>query len=217
MSKVPPPSPVKRRSRGRPSGCDALGADALLRTARRTFALRGFEATSVREIARQAGVDAALIAHHFGSKEALWRAVVDQIATQIDSLLTLAAELRADASLRPRQRLDRALLHFIDRVFEDPDIGMFFSTTATEEGARLDFLVERLVRPFNAQILPLFEDAMDSGELARSDPALLFSLLTQGISKTVSYGHVLRAVSPLPDDPERFKTELRKVVFNLLD
>lgn len=215
MSKTPRSVGTARR-RGRPSAECAQGADNLLRTARRIFALRGYEATSVREIARQAEVDPALIAHHFGSKEALWLAVVEQIKQLLDPMLETAAALRADASLSPRARVEGCLLAFIDRVFDQPDIGIFFSTAATEEGERLNVLVDTMVRPFHDVCLPLFSDAMDAGELRRCDPALLFSLLMQGISKTVAYAHVLRAVSTLPDEPERFKRELTDVALHLL-
>ncbi|MBB3291778.1 TetR/AcrR family transcriptional regulator [Mitsuaria sp. TWR114] len=215
MNKTPRTVGAPRR-RGRPSADCARGADELLRVARRTFALRGYEATSVREIARQAEVDPALIAHHFGSKEALWLAVVEQIRELLEPMLETTAALRADASLGPRQRVEHCLLAFIDRVFEHPDIGIFFSTAATEEGERLNVLVDVMVRPFHAVCLPLFSDAMDAGELRRCDPALLFSVLMQGISKTVAYAHVLRAVSPLPDDPGRFKRELTDVALHLL-
>ncbi len=215
MSKTPT-SVRAPRGRGRPSADCAQGADTLLRTARRCFALRGFEATSVREIARRAEVDPALIAHHFGSKEALWLAVVEQIARQVQPMFDTAAALRRDPALSPRQRVEQGLMHFSDRVFEDPDIGMFFSTAATEEGERLNALVEHLVRPFHDVFVPLLDDAMASGEVAPSDPHLLFTLLTQGISKTVAYSHVLRAVSPLPDDPVRFKRQLLGTVFRLL-
>jgi len=215
MSKTPRSVGTARR-RGRPSAECAQGADNLLRTARRIFALRGYEATSVREIARQAEVDPALIAHHFGSKEALWLAVVEQIKQLLDPMLETAAALRADATLSPRARVEGCLLAFIDRVFDQPDIGIFFSTAATEEGERLNVLVDTMVRPFHDVCLPLFSDAMDAGELRRCDPALLFSLLMQGISKTVAYAHVLRAVSTLPDEPERFKLELTDVALHLL-
>ncbi len=210
------PSTRSVRSRGRPCSQAVQGADALLRTARGIFARRGYDAASVRDIARQTGVDAALIAHHFGSKEALWRAVVEHIAITIDPLLVLAADLRRRTDLSPRQRVEQALLSFMDRVFEDPDIGMFFSTAATEEGERLNLLVDRMVKPFHAVFLPLMEDAMAAGEVRPCDPALMFSMLTHGISKTVAYAHVMRTVSPLPDDPAKFKAELQKVVWTLL-
>ncbi len=91
----------RKRSRGRPT-CDcAHGADALLLNARRIFAQRGFYASSVRQIAEASGVDAALISHHFGSKEALWIAVVDQIATLTQSLIEQTHLLR-QSEMAPR-------------------------------------------------------------------------------------------------------------------
>ena len=122
----------EKRSRGRPACSAIAGSDALLKSARRAFAKRGFESTSVREIARDSGVDPALISHHFGSKEALWIAVVEQIAQHAAPMIDATGKLRT-ADLTKRQRVERALAIFIDKVFSDPDIGMFFSTTATEQ------------------------------------------------------------------------------------
>ncbi|MFP3616715.1 helix-turn-helix domain-containing protein, partial [Paraburkholderia sp. SIMBA_050] len=80
MAEVTECAPSKRRTRGRPLADASVGPDVILRAARRTFAKRGYDATSVREVARELGIDAALIAHHFGTKETLWLAVVEQIA-----------------------------------------------------------------------------------------------------------------------------------------
>src|SRR5690348_15332512 len=61
---------------------DDLTARARIRdTALRLFAERGIQATSVRDIARAAGVSPGLLRHHFGSKEAL-RDACDAYALQ---------------------------------------------------------------------------------------------------------------------------------------
>jgi TetR/AcrR family transcriptional regulator len=188
----------EKRSRGRPACSEIAGSDALLKSARQAFAKRGFDATSVREIARDSGVDPALISHHFGSKEALW------IATLRTSDLSL------------RQRVERALAIFIDKVFRDPDIGMFFSTAATEQGERLDVLVERLLRPFHDVFFALLADAIDAGELKPNDPEVLFALLTNGISKTVSYSHVMSIFSKLPQQQAKFKRTVLATALSML-
>jgi AcrR family transcriptional regulator len=46
--------------------------DAILAAARRRFATRGYDATSVRTIATDAQVDPALVIHYFGTKEELF-------------------------------------------------------------------------------------------------------------------------------------------------
>ena len=50
---------------------------AILQAARRRFASEPFEQVGLREVAADAGVDAALIARYFGSKEDLFHAVVN--------------------------------------------------------------------------------------------------------------------------------------------
>jgi AcrR family transcriptional regulator len=50
--------------------------DSILDAARRLFADKGFDATTVRAIAADAGVDPAMIHHFFGTKEELFRATL---------------------------------------------------------------------------------------------------------------------------------------------
>jgi AcrR family transcriptional regulator len=63
-----------RRGR-RPGRADTRGE--ILDAARSLFAERGFERTSIRAIARRAGVDSALVHHYFGSKESVFLAAVE--------------------------------------------------------------------------------------------------------------------------------------------
>jgi len=209
------PAAKEKRSRGRPACSAIAGSDSLLKSARQAFAKRGFEATSVREIARDSGVDPALISHHFGSKEALWIAVVEQIAQHAVPMIEATGKLRT-AGLTNRQRVERALAIFIDKVFSDPDIGIFLSTAATEQGERLDVLIERLLRPYHEVFVPLLADAINSGELPPNDPEVLFAMLTNGVSKTVSYSHVLSVFSPLPKNPAKFKRAVLATALSML-
>jgi len=194
-----------RRTRGRPTCSDAGGADALLRSARSAFAKSGYEATSVREIARASGLDPALIGHHFGSKEALWVAVVELIAKEAAAMTEKTAALRTISETGPRARVEAALSILIDQVFATPDVGMFFSTAATETGERLDVLIDRIVRPYHDAFVPLLVDAIDAGEVPQQDPEIMFMVLTNGISKTVAYSHVLSPFSSLSRRPKAFK------------
>jgi AcrR family transcriptional regulator len=51
--------------------------EALVRAARRRFAERGYDKTTVRAVAADAGVDPGLVTHFFGTKDALFRAAMD--------------------------------------------------------------------------------------------------------------------------------------------
>ena len=70
--------PAAPRRRGRPPAAEPAGTRArILDAAREEFAARGYEKTSVRGIARSAGVDSALVHHYFGTKERVFEAAVE--------------------------------------------------------------------------------------------------------------------------------------------
>jgi AcrR family transcriptional regulator len=62
--------------RGRRPG-ESGTRQAIAEAARRLFGERGYERTTLRAIAAEAGVDAALVAHFFGSKQQLYVTVVE--------------------------------------------------------------------------------------------------------------------------------------------
>ena len=64
--------------------------EQLLDIGRRLFAERGFEGTSIEEIAAKAGVSKPVVYEHFGGKEGLYAVVVDR---EVDRLLGMATGL----------------------------------------------------------------------------------------------------------------------------
>lgn len=72
---TPESKPAARPRGRRPSGTDARAA--ILEAARAQFAARGYDATSLRAIARQAEVDPALVHHYFDGKSELFAATLD--------------------------------------------------------------------------------------------------------------------------------------------
>jgi AcrR family transcriptional regulator len=83
---VRPPLPDERASRGTRAAIRAAAA--------RSFAHQGYHRTRLREIADDVGIQKASIFHHFASKEALYRAVVEDGRGQTEAIIrrALAAE-----------------------------------------------------------------------------------------------------------------------------
>lgn len=67
---------MSTRGRGRRTGDSGTRA-GILAAARESFTARGYDATTVRAVARQAGVDPALIHYFFGTKDALFAASLE--------------------------------------------------------------------------------------------------------------------------------------------
>jgi AcrR family transcriptional regulator len=85
----------------------------LLDIGRKLFAERGFEGTSIEEIASQAGVSKPVVYEHFGGKEGLYAVVVDR---EVDRLLTTVTGLLIEAD-HSREKFELAavgLLRYIE-------------------------------------------------------------------------------------------------------
>lgn len=77
-----PHDPAERpKRRGRPARtAETTGPGArerILEAARTEFAERGYDKTSIRGIAKKAGVDAALVHHYFGTKDEVFAAAIE--------------------------------------------------------------------------------------------------------------------------------------------
>lgn len=105
------------RRRGRPSRTDSADApaarDSILAAAREEFAERGYEKTSVRGIAKAAGVDPALVHHYFGTKEGVFEASIEVAAGPL---------LNAPGSIAegPLDGVGERLARFFFGVWENP-------------------------------------------------------------------------------------------------
>src|SRR5688572_23475142 len=76
---------VKLRKRGRPPGQTPQGAaarDRLYATAMQLIAGRGYEATTLRDIAKDAGVSVGLLYRYFPSKQAVVIALYDELSSE---------------------------------------------------------------------------------------------------------------------------------------
>jgi AcrR family transcriptional regulator len=84
----------------------------LLDIGRRLFAERGFEGTSIEEIAAQAGVSKPVVYEHFGGKEGLYAVVVDR---EVERLTAVTMMLFEGPHTKPRfEAAAVSLLRYIE-------------------------------------------------------------------------------------------------------
>ncbi|HEX3815655.1 MAG TPA: TetR/AcrR family transcriptional regulator [Mycobacteriales bacterium] len=88
----------------------------LLDVGRTLFAERGFEATSIEEIASRAGVSKPVVYEHFGGKEGLYAVVVDREMQQLLDRFTESL-----SSGHPRELLEQAALTFLSYIEDETD------------------------------------------------------------------------------------------------
>ena len=132
---------VKPRKRGRPPGQTAQGAaarDRLYATAMRLIAARGYQATTLRDIAKEARVSVGLLYRYFPSKQAVVIALYDELSNEYAHqaeempsgkwrdrfIFALKTSLHV---LEPHQLALRALTPVL---VGDPEEGIFAASTA---------------------------------------------------------------------------------------
>jgi AcrR family transcriptional regulator len=90
--------------------------EQLLDVGRTLFAQKGFEATSIEEIAARAGVSKPVVYEHFGGKEGLYAVVVDREMSDLLGRLTAAL-----SGGHPRILVERAALALLTYIEEETD------------------------------------------------------------------------------------------------
>jgi AcrR family transcriptional regulator len=91
--------------------------EAILGAARAQFAQRGYAATTVRSVAAGAGVNPALVHHHFGRKEELFLAALALPVNPAEVIGQLLAE-------GPREEFGDRLARYFVGAWRDPVIGL---------------------------------------------------------------------------------------------
>ncbi|MFF3730265.1 TetR family transcriptional regulator [Streptomyces sp. NPDC002476] len=103
------PASTRRARRVRMTGKERR--EQLLDIGRTLFADKGFEGTSVEEIAARAGVSKPVVYEHFGGKEGLYAVVVDREMRRLLDMVTGAL-----TAGHPRELLEQAAFALLDYI-----------------------------------------------------------------------------------------------------
>jgi len=88
----------------------------LVQVGRAVFAEKGYEGTSVEEIAERAKISKPIVYEHFGGKEGLYAVIVDREMEYVIEQISTAIDAES-----PREMIEGAALAFMRYVEERPD------------------------------------------------------------------------------------------------
>ena len=150
--------------------------ERILAAALDLFSERGFDGASTREIAARAGVTQPLLNYHFSAKDELWRAAVDGLFGALTrALAERAAGLRGVDEPAAARLLVREFVTFSAR---HPQLHRIITQESKGDGPRLDWLVERHVRPLYEAATAQFARLAEQGHVPPIPPAHLYYILT---------------------------------------
>ncbi|MEQ8797947.1 MAG: TetR family transcriptional regulator [Salinisphaeraceae bacterium] len=188
------------------------GVEKIRRAAADLFGERGFDAVSIAHIAERAGSSKANIFHHFGSKEALYFAVLREAVDRSTDHFRDAMR----AELDPSQRVERAIRGSLTVLFEDPERSRLIFREIMESGpCRAEALANEVFGDDFIALTRLFADVQAGDEAGQGmSPSFLAHVL---LSSNVMLFHCHQVLRHLPgggyaDEQERYITMLRDVL-----
>jgi TetR/AcrR family transcriptional regulator len=144
----------------------------ILEAARGEFAQRGFPAARLQDIAERAGIKHPTLLYHFGTKERLYAAVIEQAMEDWAAMTSLAVARAPGGFARVAALVDAGLEFFASHH----DFVVIWRREAIEGGGRLQQAIVEHMRPFSDRAVVFLRGEVEAGRLREHDPIELIQL-----------------------------------------
>src|SRR3954470_7009002 len=188
----------------------------ILEAARGEFARHGFPAARLQDIAERAGLTHPTLLYHFGSKERLYAAVIEQAMEDWAAVTSVAVGRAPRGFARVAALIDAGLEFFASHH----DFVVIWRREAIEGGGRLEQAIAEHMRPFFDRAVVYLRAEVAGGRLRAHDPIELMQLV-YGAVMTYFSGAGFRA-RLVEEDPlaaparERFRGALTAMLQDAL-
>lgn len=130
----------------------------IIETSERLFAQKGFDATSVRDIAEEAGINVAMISYYFGSKEKLMEAIFE---AKIGKVQMRVEALLKDESLLPFEKIYTLIDEHIERVMHSQ---YFYRIMISEQLTNINPAILQKVKQLKVRNAELISELIREGQ-----------------------------------------------------
>ena len=147
------------------------------------FADKGFEGTSIRDLAQVAGVNVAMVNYYFGSKEKLVEAILEKKSSYMKDRIE---ELEANTNLSELDKIDALIEDYVNRILNGASFHKFLykELMDTKRDVIHTFLnnsFARNTRNFSA----IIQKGIDKKVFREVDPILTVTSIIGSISQVV--------------------------------
>ncbi len=188
----------------------------IMEAAEELFAEKGFDGTSVRDVAKEAGVNLAMISYYFGSKEKLMESLFKYRGAFIKLQLESMIENKELSSL---EKVYALIDNYIERIIKQQ---CFHKIMAREQMVDLKGTTTRLIyelkRTNQELVKKLIQEGQKKGDFKKNiDVPLMMATLVGTTSHLVTAQHYYRKLNNLESlSDEEFKKHIKKKLSNHL-
>lgn len=164
------------------------------------IAEKGYSATSVRDIAQQAGVNVAMISYYFGSKEKLLEAL---FVHRISSGRVLLQSLLENTALDPHQKIEVLVNSYVDKWFGNrPFFQIMSREPAIKEIKEISAIVNATKLRNHRIVARLIEQGQQSGHFRENiDVALLMQTIMGTLMSVFNSIDFLKTIYQVEQQP----------------
>ena len=130
----------------------------ILESAEKLFAVKGFEASTVRDIAEEAGVNLAMISYYFGSKEKMMESLFQE---RMSNTKLKVQQLLSNEHISPFGKVEIMLDDYIKKVLENQS---FYKILLFEQVMKKNPEIIRMLKELKMGYASLFSDLIKEGQ-----------------------------------------------------
>jgi AcrR family transcriptional regulator len=180
--------------------------EGIVMAALKLFAKHGFASASIAEIAEAAGITKGAIYWHFDSKDALFKAILDQIRHVWQNLIRNPLEAESDPLLKIELLFDQYAL-FLKR---EPEVCLFLQRVLLEPEGEYAKQVARVFDRTQIFVARILEDAKRAGKFdSQLDSAVVARTILISLTGVTAHCHANRSLSV-----EAVVTELKQQIIS---
>lgn len=182
----------------------------IMETAEMLFAEKGFNGTSVRDIAENAHVNLAMISYYFGSKEKLMEALFEYrskfFKLQLESMIE-------NKTLTPIQKVENLIDQYIGKLMSQHGFHrVMVREQMTNKNGPISEQIQQLKKQNQELIKKLIHEGQKTGDFKKNiDIPLLMMTMVGTINQLITTQHYYRDINNLQSlTEEEFQKHIRK-------
>ena len=191
----------------------------IINTAIELFATKGFEGTSIRDIAAAADVNLAMINYYFGSKEKLFEELVQRKASATRGFLN---EIAKDNTLSSIEKMDRIVDSYVERIFTTRKFHrIIYQELITSQRETLTQIITDNLLPNALTIKSILDEGIRKNEFKKVDvqmtiASLMGTINQLSLSKRFCLKLMDKDVDYVPYEDPQFKKRLADHIKQML-
>ena len=155
----------------------------IMHVAMELFAEKGFEGTSIRDLAQKADVNIAMVNYYFGSKEKLFEQL---LADKAQFMRAKIEAVESNESLTEIEKLDHIIDGYVARFLAQPDFHrVFLQELLVTQRANLHQHVLSLFEKNTRDVVSIIEKGIQKKQFKKVDPQLTFISIVGTINQVM--------------------------------